>query len=72
MTKRLASLSDLKMELWLRRRCAGDIVWVTESGRDIPIKSMCRNHLINAINMIEGNNEMSDHIGDYDPLFDED
>lgn len=56
MTKRLASLSDLKMELWLRRRCAGDIVWVTESGRDIPIKNMCRNHLINAINMIEGNN----------------
>ena len=67
MTKRLASLSDLKMELWLRRRCLGDIVWVTKDGRDIPIKNMCRNHLINAINMIENNNEISDHIGDYDP-----
>lgn len=67
MTKRLASLSDLKMELWFRRRCLGDIVWVTNDGRDIPIKNMCRNHLINAINMIENNNEMSNHIGDYDP-----
>ena len=42
-----ATIQDLKLELWLRQRNSGFIIWTT-----IPIKDMDNNHLINTINML--------------------
>ena len=53
----MASLTDLKLELWLRRRNSGIITWVTRDDKEIPIKDMTFNHLVNTINMIERNEE---------------
>lgn len=55
-----ATLYDLEHERWLRARNAGEIVWTTKDGRDVPIKDMTDAHLENAINMIERNEMMND------------
>lgn len=31
-------------------------IWTTRNGRKIPIKEMSNNHLLNTINMLEGDN----------------
>ena len=46
---------DLEMELWLRRRNEGQIVWSTKDGFEIPIKDMTDVHLDNALNKIRRN-----------------
>lgn len=47
-----ATIQDLKMELWLRRRNSDSIIWTTKDGKNIPIKYMDTDHLINAFNML--------------------
>lgn len=51
MTK--ASYTDLQLELWLRRREQGEIVWITKEGKVLPIKDMTNPHLVNTMRMLE-------------------
>lgn len=47
-----ATIQDLKLELWLRQRNSGFIIWTTKDGKNIPIKDMDNNHLVNIFNML--------------------
>lgn len=47
-----ATIQDLKLELWLRQRNSGYIIWTTKDDKNIPIKDMNNNHLVNTINML--------------------
>ena len=48
-----ATLEDLQLELWLRNRNNGALVWTTKEGNDVPLKDMSDQHLVNTINMIK-------------------
>ena len=54
--QRKATLRDLKLEQWFRKREAGEIVWKTKDGNLIPINEMSDSHLQNAINHVEERN----------------
>lgn len=43
-----ATLSDLRLELWLRKR--DSLYWETREGKQIPLKQMSTEHIINALN----------------------
>lgn len=43
-----ATLSDLRLELWLRKR--DSLYWETRDGKQIPLKQMSTEHIINALN----------------------
>lgn len=49
---RRATIQDLKLELWLRQRNSSSIIWTTKDGKNIPIKDMGNNHLVNALKML--------------------
>lgn len=49
---RRATIQDLKLELWLRQRNSGSIIWITKNGKNISIKDMDNNHLVNALKML--------------------
>ena len=55
-----ATIRDLELELWLRSRDKGEIVWQTKSGEIIPIQKMSDTHLFNAINKLSEYEEMKD------------
>lgn len=49
---RKATIQDLKLELWLRQRNSSSIIWTTKDNKNIPIKDMDNNHLVNTIKML--------------------
>lgn len=58
-----ATLKDLLIEQWLRRRNTGELKWVTKNGDKIALKSMSDAHLANAIKCLSEQNEfLSDAI----------
>ena len=49
---RKAIIQDLKLELWLRQRNSSSIIWTTKDGKNISIKDMDNNHLVNTLKML--------------------
>lgn len=49
---RRATIQDLELELWLRQRNSGSIIWTTKDGKNISIKDMDNNHLVNTLKML--------------------
>ena len=56
----LATIDDLRMELWFRRRNAGEIRWKTKEGLEIPINQMSDSHIVEAIKCVRDLREMRD------------
>lgn len=63
-----ANLNDLKLELWLRQRNRGEIIWDTKDGKEIPIGEMSDEHLINAIKRLLKYYEKKKEIDDLNDL----
>ena len=61
-----ATREDLEFELQLRR--VEEAVWTTRDGRQVPVKKMSTNHIINTINMIDRQVDFEDLVGEMDPL----
>ena len=59
-----ATIKDLELELWLRRRDKGEMVWQTKDGKIIPIKDMTDTHLFNAINKLVEYEELKSNCAD--------
>lgn len=70
---RKATITDLKLELWLRQRNSGNIYWETRDGRQVSINNMDNNHLVNTIKMLLRQEEEDEVIKEcmfcYDPYF---
>ena len=59
-----ATIEDLKLELWLRLREQGKILWETASGEEKPINEMSKEHIENAISYFERKAERDEIILD--------
>lgn len=55
-----ADIEDLEKELWLRQR--EDMIWETKDGKQIPLKEMTTEHIINSIKYVYKHNTMRDII----------
>lgn len=55
-----ADIEDLTKELWFRQRNEGQLKWKTKDGKQIPIKDMTTQHIINAINRMTENDRQSE------------
>lgn len=53
----LANKQDLILEMWLRERNSGTLVWKTKNGDDIPLKNMSDEHIRRCINMLNRQEE---------------
>jgi hypothetical protein len=51
---RKATIIDIQMELWIRERERGEILWHTKNGDTIPINNMSDYHLKNVLKNQEG------------------
>lgn len=55
----IASKEDLLLELFLRKRESGSLVWKTKEGKNIPIKDLSDKHLLSIIRMIDRKTEQA-------------
>lgn len=55
----IASKGDLMLELFLRKRETGSLVWKTKEGKNIPIKDLSDEHLLAIIRMIDRKSEQT-------------
>ena len=46
-----ATIEDIRLEIWLRMRNSGDLVWKSKS-KEIPIKDMELSHLLNTYQLL--------------------
>lgn len=53
-----ANLSDLQLELWLRKR--DSLYWETRDGKQIPLKQMSTEHIVNALNYFKNIQEQKE------------
>lgn len=60
-----ANIEDLKLELWLRKRNAGEIIWTTKNKQAISIKDMSDKHLVNTIAFLEKKEELQEIESDF-------
>lgn len=60
-----ADIEDLKLELWLRKRNAGEIIWTTKNKQSISIKDMSDKHLVNTIAFLEKKEELQEIENDF-------
>jgi hypothetical protein len=65
MPKKQATIEDLEKELWLRVRNAGNIVWFTKKGEQIPINEMSDEHLVNTLKMLYRNKKVAQELLQY-------
>lgn len=61
---RNADIHDLELELWLRKREAGEIVWRTKDKKEIPIKELSTAHIKNIINKYLEVEQLRTHLED--------
>lgn len=61
-----ASLNDLLLEQWLRRRNNGEITWTSKGGETKPIKEMSDTHLDYAIKKLADDLDTWDLLGHMD------
>lgn len=66
MAKYTLTEEDLRLEMWLREREQGKLVWETKDGQKIPLKDMSDSHLQNALNKLIECSEMEDIKAEFD------
>lgn len=47
----IATIEDLRLEQFLRKRNLGTLVWKTKEGKIIPLKELSDEHLTNILNV---------------------
>ena len=62
----IATLKDLELEYWLRKRNNGTLIWKTKSGAYIPLKDMTNEHLVNTIRMLNRNEDLQELACEYE------
>jgi hypothetical protein len=62
----IAAIKDFELELWLRKRESGTLVWKTKQGDLIPIKNMSDTHIINTINLLQLKDEVNELACEYE------
>lgn len=59
-----ATINDLILEQWFRKRNSGELKWVAKDGKEIPVKDMTDSHLKNAISRISSIEEINEIVSE--------
>lgn len=62
----IATIKDFELELWLRKRESGTLVWKTKQGDLIPIKNMSDTHIINTMNLLHLKDKVNELTCEYE------
>lgn len=58
----IATIEDLRLEQFLRKRNLGTLVWKTREGKIIPLKELSDEHLTNILNVYSRNKNQTTNI----------